>query len=301
MKNTNFIIKSPLLLYFAIRRKNMKKKENSLPYLIDTFELHDFKIPFFPFKPITNHVATKTFNYGNWHDPIEILQINEGSGNIIIDTTNNYVEKGDVIIANSNEVHRITSETKLIYSGIVISTDFLSQNGIDPEKSKFITKINDDKLDELLTRAIKIVKTATSDPAFIPRSRLYTLELLIYLIDNYIETDDSKLKKRQGIFIHSALQYINENYCKSISLEDVSKNIGISKYHLLRQFKLNTGYTIVTYINILRCSQAKRLLKTGLYSVNEVARMCGYESLPYFTTTFKKYTGVLPSKYTTKQ
>ena len=50
------------------------------------------------------------------------------------------------------------------------------------------------------------------------------------------------------------------------------------------------------YVNFARCSQARRLLITGRYNVTEAAQRSGFENLSYFTRTYKRYMGALPSR-----
>ncbi|PKM62857.1 MAG: AraC family transcriptional regulator, partial [Firmicutes bacterium HGW-Firmicutes-21] len=53
----------------------------------------------------------------------------------------------------------------------------------------------------------------------------------------------------------------------------------------------------VKYIKMLRMENAKRLLETGFYSVNEVAFRSGFASASYFSTEFKRDSGVTPREY----
>ena len=59
--------------------------------------------------------------------------------------------------------------------------------------------------------------------------------------------------------------------------------------------------TPVTYINLLRCYEAKKLLKTNKFTIKEVSEKCGFFNYSYFAKTFKKHIGVLPSECMKKQ
>jgi AraC-like DNA-binding protein len=52
---------------------------------------------------------------------------------------------------------------------------------------------------------------------------------------------------------------------------------------------------MVRYINILRCEHARKMLQNGNYRVEEVAYLCGFDNMSYFSKTYKKYMGCLPS------
>nr|WP_236017295.1 helix-turn-helix transcriptional regulator [Roseivirga sp. E12] len=83
----------------------------------------------------------------------------------------------------------------------------------------------------------------------------------------------------------------------SISLECLSKSIGISKFYLNRLFKELTYTTPVEYITSLRLTEAKNLLRESKMSIIEISTCCGFESQSYFSRTFKKAFGITPSAY----
>lgn len=97
--------------------------------------------------------------------------------------------------------------------------------------------------------------------------------------------------------IQMAIDYINENYQKKLSLEDVSHYINLSVVHTSRLFKKETGKTILDYINEVKLTKAKQMLDSGKYKVYEVADELGFNTSHYFSTLFKKFTGVTPSEY----
>ena len=93
------------------------------------------------------------------------------------------------------------------------------------------------------------------------------------------------------------MKYINSRLTEHVSVDDIADHISISKYHFCREFKKETGYTVVGYINLMRCLKAKKLLASGEYTVSEAARECGFENLSYFSKTFKTVTGTLPAAH----
>ncbi|MBQ8208169.1 MAG: helix-turn-helix transcriptional regulator [Clostridia bacterium] len=279
----------------------MQTKNQTALYKKELFEVHKWSNPLLPFIFHTDLVDTHAV-CGNWHESLEILQIIEGSGRILCDSVDHNISVGDIIIINSNEVHRITSDSEIRFHCFIVGADFCIQNGLDIKKLKFKTKIKDEKAAELLALTIEEIKAAKSQMPFsLPAVRSFALSLLVYLSRRYSQSIDNTKENRQSDIIKRGLEYINENFCDALTLEDIAQKASISKYHFLREFKLYTGYTVVSYINTLRCEYAKRLLGSSLYSVSEIAVMCGYENLSYFSKTFKMYTGCLPSKYNSKR
>ena len=95
--------------------------------------------------------------------------------------------------------------------------------------------------------------------------------------------------------IKQAILYIRQNPGKDLSLDEIAKHVGLSKFYLSREFKKQTGQTLTTHINIVRCREARRLIEEGM-SISSAAIACGFENLSYFSRTYKLLMGRLPSK-----
>ena len=93
------------------------------------------------------------------------------------------------------------------------------------------------------------------------------------------------------------IKYIEENYNRKISLQDVAESVHMSVNHACRLFKSETGKTILSYINELKINTAKKLLSADNYKVFEIANMLGYDNVNYFSTNYKKYTQESPTDY----
>lgn len=108
-----------------------------------------------------------------------------------------------------------------------------------------------------------------------------------------------KHSTKQELFklIAQAKEYMHDHMNTSISLEGLSKSIGISKFYLNRLFKELTNTTPVAYITNLRLTEAKSLLRGSKLSLIEISTRCGFESQSYFSRTFKSAFGMTPSAY----
>lgn len=102
-------------------------------------------------------------------------------------------------------------------------------------------------------------------------------------------------------YIQNAIAYIEEHYTEpGISIGQIADALALSEGYLSRLFKSETEYSINTYITRLRIRAAARLLDDVQNKVYEVAEKVGYIDITYFSTTFKKLTGVTPSQYQSK-
>ena len=104
-------------------------------------------------------------------------------------------------------------------------------------------------------------------------------------------------EKESESVITKAKAYIDENFRKDISLDDVSRHVDISPYYFSKLFKQEDGRTFIEYLTGVRLNEAKKLLRTQGCSIKEAGIMCGYSDPNYFSRIFKKYEGVTPSEY----
>ena len=89
------------------------------------------------------------------------------------------------------------------------------------------------------------------------------------------------------------LRYINENLTQDISIDSLSEQFFISKYHMMRSFRAETGFTIHGYIAEKRLLAARELIASGK-SAAEACYACGYKDYSAFSRAFKKQFGQSP-------
>ncbi len=107
-------------------------------------------------------------------------------------------------------------------------------------------------------------------------------------------------KDRTHHVIKKALDYIDNNFHKDISLDELAGELGISSYYFSKLFKEEKGEGFVEYLTRRRVEEAKALLKSPEHSIKEVGVACGYSDPNYFSRIFKKATGMTPTEYKDK-
>ncbi|MGN7761315.1 response regulator transcription factor [Paenibacillus sp. 22594] len=90
--------------------------------------------------------------------------------------------------------------------------------------------------------------------------------------------------------------YIHEHYAEELTLAELSDKVFISRNHLSIIFKNITGETFNNYLTRVRIEKARELLMERKMLVYEVAERVGYKNIPYFSTLFKKITGMNPTE-----
>lgn len=126
----------------------------------------------------------------------------------------------------------------------------------------------------------------------------YLTDLLFLLFAK----QDTGLSETQSIHdkMNQIRDYLDKSYTKSISLDELSAQFFISKFHLSREFKRIYGVTIGNYLLRKRISNAKNLLRFSSEPVDSISLMCGFTDAGYFIKVFKKSEGMTPKQYRRK-
>ena len=119
---------------------------------------------------------------------------------------------------------------------------------------------------------------------------------LIYYWDKSKNFDDEELVNK----IKKARVIMRESIYKSISIEDISNSLEISYSEFLRAFTDFTGTTPLNYMLELKLNEAKLLLSNSTQSEKEISYALNFENPDYFSTFFKKKTGITAIEYRDK-
>lgn len=99
------------------------------------------------------------------------------------------------------------------------------------------------------------------------------------------------------LLLRHAVDYLNQNYAKPITLGEVAAEVYASPSYISRLFKKELGVNFVDYLNEIRISRAKDLLGSAEYKAYEIADLVGIPNPHYFSKLFKRYVGMTPSEY----
>lgn len=234
----------------------------------------------------------------NWHRNIEIVFITGGSGSIRYDSELIPLEMGDIVVIGRDVIHQLHGAPRISYDYLIIDELFAQENGLDTSAYFFTRRFNDKYTRDLFSRVASLYGERQKAPAPTTTAKLRraVLELLIDLIDNHASSRSRGHLPSTSCdeYIKRVLEHLNSNFTSHITLDSLAALAGVSKYHLTREFKRYTGNTIMTYINILRCKRAEVAISEGM-TVTEAAIDAGFESLSYFSRTYKRYMGASPS------
>lgn len=120
--------------------------------------------------------------------------------------------------------------------------------------------------------------------------------LLEQLIEEYTDQNMPSPKSEQSMEAKAICEFLEQNYMKNITLDDLSNLTGLSKYYLLRSFTKQKGISPYSYLETIRIDKAKRLLEQGVLPI-DVALRTGFTDQSHFSNFFKKFIGLTPRQY----
>ena len=100
--------------------------------------------------------------------------------------------------------------------------------------------------------------------------------------------------------IAKALQFIKQNFLRQITLDEISRECGMSKYYFSRTFKNSTSITFKEYHNKTRIEASKILLKKQELNITQICYAVGFNDASYFSRVFRKFEGISPALYIKK-
>ncbi len=125
---------------------------------------------------------------------------------------------------------------------------------------------------------------------------------IVSLLSNYQSpTNKPIITKMQQKYDNELLGeialYIQENIYSPLNVEDICQRFSLSRSSIQTLFAKNLNTSPKQYISDLKFAKAKQMIKESTYSISEIARICGFSSIHYFSRVFKEKYGITPTSY----
>lgn len=268
--------------------------------------------PEFPFRLFMNEGKFSTPHH--WHDEIEIIYMLEGSVKCGVNSTLYNIEKGDILIISSGDIHYFLPEysnsNRLVVQFNLSIFDNLTSGTSEKKeikplfhRSKRLSRMWDIKVKTAMVEQIKeLIKEYNMQKEgykLALKARLYDLVvLLIREVPMETITKEEETKQQEILNrLENVFQYVENNYSSEISLEKAANEAGFSIYHFARFFKQNTGITFSQYLSNYRITQAEWMLMNNNDSITEISYKCGFNSVKTFNRVFKDIKKCSPTQY----
>ena len=256
-----------------------------------------------------------TFTKYHYHEGVEILLINRGDAEIVVENRALSVKEGDIVIANSFEAHGIyLKDTNGDFQRTCI---VFHPHRIFPYESsecRFFTDLKAMRFENMIPAehsasvplrscilnilaACKREEVVRSVPMFEELIRFYSL-----IIQAGLYRSPSENVSYIQDFMDKVSYYIEAHLTEDISTAALATYCQYTTEHFCRLFKRCFNKTFKDYLNIYRIQKAKELIDSGSFStIAELSSSCGFNNQNHFGNMFKKHVGVSPSDYVNRK
>lgn len=275
------------------------------------------------FPLLISHERLSSYESGSfmwhWHPEIEITYIQKGKMLYKVNQQEFYMSTGDILFGNSNTLHAgsmlhsndisqndceyisITFSPKLIY-GFYESSVY--QKYVEPLIQDFSTPaihINFSK--EWHSKFAELIKYIIA--IYEKKENFYELEICIKLqmlwkviLENLTSSEKtSPYNKRDYERIREIMNYIEQNFDKTISLQNISDHIHLCESECSRLFKRCMNTSLFSFLQEYRIERSLEYLADKKESISNIAQKCGFSDSNYYAKVFTKIKGISPSSY----
>ena len=264
-----------------------------------------------------------TFSFkGETHDFWEFICVDKGEVDITAGVHSIKLKRGDIAFQEPNEFHNVRATGETAPNLVVVSF------GCDSRAMYFfrnrIFKIDDaerELLAKIIIEARHCFDCRLDDPYLqnMPQKeeeafgseqliRLYLEQFLIHLarrherrgktpiVTTSNNTKATKAKSDLEIYLR-VTEYMESQPASKLTIEQICRDNLVSRSHLQKIFKQQSGLGIIEYFSHMKIRLAKELIRTQHMNFTQISDILGYASIHYFSRQFKKVTGMTPSEY----
>lgn len=267
-----------------------------LPELYENKVLQDEELPI-QISINWKDTPTEIFS-SHWHEHIELHYIIQGTADMYLGQQCYPVQQGDLVIANSSELHSGYC-TSAPYTADVIIFDIADLSAELAKKNYIFRPMirEDDTIRQLFHRIFQ--ETERQEAGYKQLCKALVTELLVYLSRRYViqslpERDSVKRKKNLER-LNAVLCYIEQHYTDRITVGQLAAMACLSEDRFGHLFRESVGRPPLQYINEMRLHKAMNLLRTNQYTVTEVADAVGFQDYNHFGRQFYRHYGCTPN------
>lgn len=235
----------------------------------------------------------------HFHEEYTISLVYEGAHFFANEKEKHKIVPGIIQVVNPYEIHTTNNSTwshlnimptvSLVNS---IAKDILKKDSL--ETIHFNSLIDDEKASYLFITMFETFEAKGTNDLAVDNAIFDFLDYILKYHSTIKENQIIEDKKTTKSF-SSTIDFIDANIKDlNISLDDLSKNAGLSRFHFSREFKRNFGISPSHFIQIKKVNKVRELLKTDM-SLSDIAYECGFSDQSYMIKVFRRYSGYTPS------
>ncbi|MCD7885138.1 MAG: AraC family transcriptional regulator [Lachnospiraceae bacterium] len=224
-----------------------------------------------------------------------LLYVNDGQGQLKYDNKTYDLKKDDVFFIDCRQSHYYcTTQAPWIHTDIHLAGSLLPElykRFAADGNAGFSLPVPEEFI-KMIDQLFYIHQHEQNENAWNVSNQIERMLLYLIKAKSKKEITDPLIET-----LHLLRCYMENNFTKNFTIDELAAFSGISKYYLIREFKKSTGYTPIDYMIELRITHAKSLLTDTTLSVQEVAHFSGFKSMNNFLKHFEKRVGTTPLSY----
>lgn len=258
---------------------------------------------FFEFETITVN-GQYAMNAPHEHDYYELYFLLEGKRDFFVKNKMFSITDNTLVVVPPFTIHKTEGESyKRI--NINVSSNYLTETQkelLNDLSKKIAIKIEDKYLNLITTLLIEGGKLQSSSIKNKTEYLISLMQTILLFISQQANVPISAASvshqpNHASPEVLKIISYVNANYNKEITLKKLCDKFFLSKVSLCKKFKSVMNCSIMEYVNQMRLSKAKSLLRDTSKSIETIAAECGFSSANYFGLIFKKEVGLSPLNY----
>ena len=236
--------------------------------------------------------------YLHWHEALEFLWCTQGEGVVVSGEERLAFAPGDLVVVDANRVHTVYTERGLCrYYCLIPSPSLFEHTELPAGRVPLSPRVTDAAAVSAMRRIVRELERR--EPYYREAARACIASLYVALYRSNVREGTAPAADAVGSrseLVKRVLSYAGSHYTEPFSMDSLCRETGFSKSYLCHAFKAVTGQTVLHYVNFLRCNHARSLLASGRYNVGESAVQSGFSNLSYFSRSYRRIMGELPSE-----
>ena len=253
------------------------------------------------------HINDRTDQEFEWHyhDFHKIIIFVSGKVTYHIEGKAYQLKPQDILLVSQGAIHKPEIDPSIPYERYIF---WIRDDLSSPELNTCFQKANDRsfnliRLDSALQEKLKDllpeIEHSLRDTQFGDSilSKALFAQFMVYINRIFLKSSSAPDQKSYSSDsqVEQLLKYINRNLSENLSIDHLAERFFFSKYHMMRKFKKETGYTIHNYIISKRLLHARFLIAQGT-PVMKAAMQSGFQDYTAFVRAYKKQFGTVPTQ-----
>lgn len=248
-------------------------------------------------------------NKPHFHEDLEFITITKGKTGYNVNGEKIYLEAGDTLMVNTNQVHyNFTTQQEncsyyigILHPSLLCSSYYIQTHFVEPVTHNpnlpYVLIRHDDPFANKIYEDMEDLMDAIDSEISITICFLHLFKHLFSWCRGRSVLNQKAQVSTTDTSFKSMLKFIHTHFAEPISLADIAKEGGVSKTHCNTLFKQYTGNTPMDNLNRYRVERVAYYVSNTNLSMSDIAEKTGFSGASYMTETFKKYYGVAPRAY----